>query len=164
MLNNANEEIGRSTLSASIVAVAAVQFLGSLPFLYVCGIALWGTVWVTHDFAKPAALIVVFGFPVLFSLLAVATSIGLMFLQEWARKTTIFLAIAPALGCALLLILRPPSILPSAGPNEQQALMTVGSGLVPAIFLYLLVILIPISIWWLVLFTRPSVKAQFRAK
>jgi len=146
MPNNSNEEPGHSTLSASIVAVAAVQFLGSLPFLYVCGIALWGTVWVTHDFAKPAALIVVFGFPVVFGLLAVATSIGLMFLQEWARKATIFLATAPALGCALLLILRPPSILPSAEPNEQHALMTVGSGLVPAIFLYLLVILIPIGV------------------
>src|ERR1700688_281002 len=26
----------------SVITVAAVQFLGSLPFLYVCGIALWG--------------------------------------------------------------------------------------------------------------------------
>jgi hypothetical protein len=162
MPNTRNEEIDHST-QASIVAVALVQFLGSLPFLYVCGIALWGTVLVTHDFAKPAALIVVFGFPVLFGLLAVATSIGLAFLQEWARKATIFLATAPALGCVLLLILRPPSIMPRAEPDEQQALMTVGSGLLPAIFLCLLVILIPIGVWWLVLFTRPSVKAQFQS-
>jgi len=148
--------------SPSVITVAVVQFLGSLPFLYVCGIALWGTVMVTHDVANPAALIVVFGFPVLFGLMAVATSIGLVFLREWARKATIFLAAAPVLGCALLLVLRPPSILPRAKPNEQLALMTVGSGLLFDIYLSLFLILIPISVWWLILFTRTSVRSQFR--
>jgi hypothetical protein len=123
--------------SSSVITVAVVQFLGSLPFLYVCGIPFWGTVLDTHDFSKPAALIVVFGLPFLFGLIAVATSIGLVFLREWARKATLFLATAPVLGCALLLILRPPSVLPRARPDEQAALMTVGSGLLFDIYLSL---------------------------
>jgi hypothetical protein len=56
MPNTRNEEIDHST-PASIIAVALVQFLGSLPFLYVRGITFFGAVLVTHDFAKPAALI-----------------------------------------------------------------------------------------------------------
>jgi hypothetical protein len=67
------------------------------------------------------------------------------------------------LGCALLVPLRPVSIFPAGRPNEQQALMTVGSGLILVIYLYLLMILVPISVWWLILFTRHSVKTQFQS-
>jgi hypothetical protein len=92
-------------LPASVVAVAAVQFLGSLPLLYVCGIALWGTVWETHDFANWPMLAIVLGLPFLFSLVAVVTSIGLLRLREWARRATLYLATLPVSGCALFLIL-----------------------------------------------------------
>ena len=139
--------------SASIVAVAIVQFFGSLPFLYICGISLFGAVFVTHEFSNPPFLVVVLGFPVLFSLLSLVTSIGLLFLKEWARRATMFLSTVPVLGCGLLLLVRPASILP----------MTVGSGLLVAIYLYLLVILVPISAWWLILFTRAGVKTQFQS-
>ena len=92
----------------SIVAVAAVQFLGSLPFLYVCGTTLWGAVWVTHELANSPMLIVVLGLPILFSLIAVVTSIGLLRLREWARRATLYLATLPVSGCAFFLILYHP--------------------------------------------------------
>jgi hypothetical protein len=139
----------------SIIAVAAVQFLGSLPFLYVCGIALWGTIWVTHELANsPTVLIVVFGLPFLFSLMAVVTSIGLLRLREWARRATLCLATLPVSGCALFLILYHSRDVYGAPFAVRDITHPVGK--------VLLAILIPVSIWWWVLFTRNTVRSQFR--
>lgn len=139
--------------SAPVIVVAPVQFLGSLPFLYVCGIALWGTIWVNHELANlPTVFIVVFGLPFLFSLTAVVTSIGLLRLREWARRATLYLATLPVFACALFLILYHPRDVYGAPFAVRDITHPVGK--------ILLAILIPVSIWWWVLFTRPSVKAQ----
>ena len=140
---------------SSIIAVAAVQFLGSLPFLYLCGIPLWGAVWVTHEIANSPILIVVLGLPFLFSLMAVVTSIGLLRLREWARRMTLYLATLPVFGCALFLILyHPPQDVYGAPFAVRDISHLVGK--------VLLAILIPVSIWWWVLFTRNKVRSQFR--
>ena len=138
----------------SIVAVAVVQFLGSLPFLYVCGTTLWGAVWVTHELAKSPMLIVVLGLPILFSLMAVVTSIGLLRLREWARRATLYLATLPVSGCAFFLILYHPRDVYGAPFAVRDISHLVGK--------ILLAILIPVSIWWWVLFTRNTVRSQFR--
>jgi hypothetical protein len=138
----------------SIVAVAVVQFLGSLPFLYVCGTTLWGAVWVTHELANSPMLIVVLGLPFLFSLMAVVTSIGLLRLREWARRATLYLAILPVSGCVLFLILYHPRDVYGAPFAVRDISHLVGK--------VLLAILIPVSIWWWVLFTRNTVRSQFR--
>jgi hypothetical protein len=138
----------------SIVAVAVVQFLGSLPFLYVCGIALWGTIWVTHDFVHWPTLVVIFGLPFLFSFVAVVTSVGLFRLREWARRATLYLATFPVSGCALFLILYHPQDVYGAPFAVRDVSHLVGT--------VLLAILIPISFWWWVLFTRNTVRSQFR--
>jgi len=138
----------------SIVAVATVQFLGSLPFLYICGTTLWGAVWVTHELPNSPMLVVVLGFPFLFSLLAVATSIGLLRLREWARRATLCLATLPVSGCALFLILYHPLDVYSAPFAVRDISHLVGK--------VLLAIFIPVSIWWWVLFTRNTVRSQFR--
>jgi hypothetical protein len=142
--------------SAPIIVVALVQFLGSLPFLYLCGIVLWLTIWVNHELANsPTVLIVVFGLPFLFSLTAVVTSIGLLRLREWARRATLYLATLPVSACALFLILyHPPRDVYGAPFAVRDITHPVGK--------ILLAILIPVSIWWWVLFTGPSVKAQFQ--
>jgi hypothetical protein len=100
--------------------------------------------------------------PISFSLMGLVTAVGLMLLKEWARKAAIFLSTVPALSYALLVFLRPAALVSRPRPNEQLALMTVGSGLDFAVYVYLLVILLPFSVWWLILFTRPGVKAQFQ--
>jgi hypothetical protein len=138
----------------SILAVAAVQFLGSLPFLYLCGISLWGAVWVTHEIANSPMLIVVLGLSFLFSLMAVVTSIGLLRLREWARRATLSLATLPVFGCALFLILYHPRDVYGAPFAVRDISHLVGK--------VLLAILIPVSIWWWVLFTRNKVRSQFR--
>ena len=138
----------------SIVAVAVVQFLGSLPFLYVCGTTLWGGVWVTDELANSPMLIVVLGLPILFSLIAVVTSIGLLRLREWARRATLYLGTLPVSGCALFLILYHPRDAYGAPFAVRDISHLVGK--------ILLAILIPVSIWWWVLFTRNTVRSQFR--
>jgi len=137
----------------SIVAVAVVQFLGSLPFLYVCGTTLWGAVWVTHELAKSPMLIVVLGLPILFSLMAVVTSIG-SYDSESGQEERLYLRLFPVSGCAFFLILYHPRDVYGAPFAVRGISHLVGK--------ILLAILIPVSIWWWVLFTRNTVRSQFR--
>jgi hypothetical protein len=95
--------------------------------------------------------------PFCFSLLGVATSVGLFGLREWARKMAIFLSVAPVTICGLLLLLHPDAIFPR---DVKYAILSVGSMGI-AVYAYMFMILIPVSVWWLVLFTRESVRSQF---
>ena len=151
---SSTQELNRPKLPASIVAVAAVEFLGSLPFLYLCGIALWGTLWVTHDLKDWPMSIVIFGLPFLFSLIAVVTSIGLLWRREWARITTLGLATFPVCACALFLILHHPHDVYGTPFAVRDVSRLIGK--------ILLAILIPAGIWWWVLLTRNAVRSQFR--
>ncbi len=92
---------------------------------------------------------VVYGAAFLFSLAGIVASVGLLWLREWARKTTLWLATLPLLWCALFLILY-DSKLPKSYDIVRPIVET------------LLGILAPISIWWWVLFTRGYVRSQFR--
>lgn len=80
------------------------------------------------------------------------------------RQLTLFLSTVPVLGCALMILVRPASIFPPTGLDEHDALMTVGSGFMLVIYLYLLAFVIIISVWWLMLFTRIGIKEQFPGK
>ena len=137
--------------SPSVIAAAVVQFLGSVPFLCVCGYYLWGTVWFSpRGFASFTMRILIFvGLPFLFSLVAVASSIGLLRLRGWARTVTLCLATLPVSACVLDLIL----------DSHRPGVIEI----VP-ITKILLAILAPVSIWWWALFTRPSVRSQFRVE
>jgi hypothetical protein len=103
-----------------------------------------------------------FGYAVLpfcFSLLGVATSAGLFSMREWARKMAIFLSVAPVTICGLLLLLHPDAIFPP-DVGAKYAILAVGDlGIV--VYACMFVILIPVSVWWLILFTRKSVCSQF---
>jgi hypothetical protein len=103
-----------------------------------------------------------FGYAVLpfcFSLLGVATSAGLFGMREWARKMAIFLSVAPVTICGLLLLLHPDAIFPP-DVGAKYAILAVGDlGIV--VYACMFVILIPVSVWWLILFTRKSVYSQF---
>ena len=100
--------------------------------------------------------------PLCFSLLGVATSAGLLGLREWARKMAIFNSVAPVTVCGLLLLLRPNAIFPPDA-GAKYAILAVGDlGII--VYAYMFMILIPVSVWWLVLFTRESVRSQFRSQ
>ena len=132
--------------SPSVIAVAVAEFLGSLPFLCICGYYLGGIVWFSpHNVARyPFSYFFLLGLPFLFSLVAAVSSIGLLRLREWARTMTLGLATFPVSACALFLILHHPHAFEF--PIEKP----------------LLAILAPVSVWWWVLFTRRSVRSQFR--
>jgi hypothetical protein len=145
--------------SGPIVAVAAIQLLGGLaalvpPGLYFVALIQSHRLFPTLNFQSldPAVYAVYVAIPICFGLFGIVASIGLLRLREWARRITLLLSIISVSGCALLIILRPPSVFPLA----------IGGGLYFLAFELLLVILIPISIWWLILLTRESVRSQFR--
>ena len=145
---------------------AAVLLTGS-------ALILLASVWVFADAAEsyrdagqPLSRIVnarVFAYAVLpfcLSLLGVASTAGLFGLREWARKMAIFLSVAPVTICGLLLLLHPDAIFP---PDVQYAILAPGSMGI-AVYAYMFMILIPVSVWWLILFTRDSVRSQFRSQ
>jgi hypothetical protein len=154
--------------SASIVAAGLVLALGCVVMLLpeawfvtnLIGDDLKFGIPLPNFISGPGVFL--FVLPISFSLIGLVTAVGLMLLKEWARKAAIFLSTVPALSYALLVFLRPASIVSRPRPNEQLSLMTIGSGLDFAVYVYLLVILSPFSVWWLILFTRPGVKAQFQ--
>jgi heme/copper-type cytochrome/quinol oxidase subunit 4 len=96
-----------------------------------------------------AILLVVFG------LLGIVTSIGLLYLQEPARKAAIFLSTAPisVVVFALFLLLTENSQHGAESMNAAFGFIVCGVVFVP---------LLPLSIWWLALFTRDKVRSQFR--
>ena len=93
-------------------------------------------------------ILIYLGLPFLFSLVAVASSIGLLRLRGWARTMTLCLATLPVSSCVLDLIL-----------DHQPGVIEI----VPVTKI-LLAILAPVSIWWWALFTRTSVRSQFRVE
>jgi hypothetical protein len=150
----------------SVVAVVLTQFLLSAAVLTFWGLELWGLVVfyrrypTNHQVLGPSVWIFYIGLPVAFALLGIVTSLGLVRLREWARRSTIFLSVVPVATYALLLIIRPASLFPSArGHGGIYAIGDVYSYVVG----FLVVILAVISIWWLVVFTQPGVKAKFQA-
>jgi hypothetical protein len=159
----------------SVIAVAVVEFLGSALALLVSLVFLqsdielyrmsekfvhiYGPASAFH-FLGPAVYIVYMILPMLFGLLGIVCACGLLGLREWARKGTLFLATVPVLVCVLLVLFHPSAVFP---PDPGQgAILAFGGGIYLALFVYLLVVLIPVSIWWQILLTRESVRSQFR--
>jgi hypothetical protein len=155
-------------LKIGVVLAAAVLFMGSVLILLATVLMFTNAVESYHIAGQPLSGIVnarLFAYAVLpfcFSLLGTATSVGLFGLREWARKMTIFLSVAPVSICGLLLLLRPEAIFhPDIG--SKYAILAVGDlGIV--VYACMFMILIPVSAWWLVLFTRESVRFQFRSQ
>ena len=132
----------------SVIAVVVFQLIGSLPILYVSGLALWGAARVGELRHSPMVPIV-YGSTLLFSVVGVVAAVGLLRLREWARRTTLWLATLSVSWCALFLLLYEPRV-----PRSYDIVRPIDE--------ILLGILVPVSIWWWVLFTRSSVRSQFR--
>lgn len=98
--------------------------------------------------------VIAIGVPLCLSLSGVVTGIGLLGLRNWARITTLSMATLPVCGCALFLGLYHPR-------NIQGAIFVVGD-LLPTIAWAFLAVLLPVSVWWWLLFTRKTVRSRFR--
>jgi len=112
-------------------------------------------------FLDPAFYVVFMILPTSFGLLGIDCAGGLLGLREWARKGTLFLATVPVLVCVLLVLFHPSAVFFSPDPG-QGAILAFGGGVYLALFVCLLVVLIPVSIWWQIMLTRESVRSQFR--
>jgi len=152
----------------SVALAAAVLLMGSVLILLAIVLMFTNAVESYRIAGKPLSGIVnarLFAYgvlPVCFSLLGVITSVGLLGLREWARKMAIFLSVGPMTICGLLLLLRPAAIFPPDA-GAKYAILAVGDlGIV--VYACMFVILVPVSVWWLVLFTRESVRSQFRSQ
>jgi hypothetical protein len=153
----------RDEPSISIVAVAAVQFLGSLAILLLPAVLLTDEIhfhrWYPAAYQPKSAgfYVVLVALPICLSRFGVITSIGVVRQRVWARRVTLFFATIPTLICVLWLILHHPRAV------GDSSLLVVGE-LSNALAAYLLVVLAPISLWWWILFTGKSVRSQFRGR
>ncbi len=105
----------------SVVAVAAIQFLGSALAAFLSGAMLWSEIQIyflvkrsletygssahiRFEFLNPLVYLTFILFPMAIGLLGMGSSMGLLCMREWARKTTIFLATVPVSVCVLLVL------------------------------------------------------------
>ncbi len=152
--------------SAGVTAAATLALLG-------CGSAffLWGYFFLTllnapadekhqHFYqAHPIAFLLIALVPSGVIAMGIRTGIGLFQLRPWARLGAIIWASITLGFCLCLVALRPfeTFIFPDhfVGPSESMnQLMAIA----------VVILLLPVSVWWLFLFRMPSVKLQFQGE
>ncbi|HEY4979470.1 MAG TPA: hypothetical protein VII25_09920 [Candidatus Acidoferrum sp.] len=146
--------------SASIIAAGILAILGSLLAMLSMAVALMGLYLTPAQRDVPAfassAAAVMFGFLFFVALFGVFTGIGLLRLKNWARISALIWAgvtvFFSSLGVMTILLIPFPAV-PTA-PNVNMAAV---KAFVAAF--YALPILI--GIWWLILFNKAAIKAQF---
>jgi hypothetical protein len=99
--------------SAAVTAVAVVLVLGSLTILTGVVAEFVSAVSICRNTGQPLTDLLtprvsMLGFlPAMFSLLGLAAAVGLLFAREWARRTTLFLALAPFVVYLPIVVFRP---------------------------------------------------------
>jgi hypothetical protein len=152
--------------SASVTVAAVAAILGGLFFLLCFSAALLvmllvklpGTFSEVPPFLRNFMLATQ-GFMICVSLFGIATGIGLIYLRKWAR---ISILIWGGVSVFFGVVGIPIAFLTPIPPTPNAADLPAGSMQAGHLIL-LLIYGIPllIGIWWLVLFNRKSVKAQF---
>ena len=155
-----------SKRSASVTAAAVVAILGSLILLLCCSAAffvfLLGKLPGTSSELPPSMRYMMLGtqgFMVCLSLFGVATGIGLIYLRKWARISILIWGGFSVFFCGIgmpFVFLMPFSPSPNT-PDLPAGSMTA----LRLILLFVYGIPLLIGVWWLILFNRKSVKAQF---
>jgi hypothetical protein len=150
--------------SSSILAVAVVLLLGSLLIL---SVSLWTLNYMIqhsydwNDFRMSISTLVNAMFfaltllQIIFSLMGIIVSIGLLQLREFARKAAIFLSTVPIViltFCLLILLTANESRTGREGIAAGYGFFLYGAFFLP---------LLPLSIWWCIALMGARVKAQF---
>src|SRR5216683_363897 len=154
--------------SASTIAAAIVAILAGLFVLLCCSLAFFGTLLNTLPAnpveAQPfvrSAMLATLGFMMCLAIFGIATGIGLILLRNWARISALIwggLCVffgAIGIPVAFFIPLVPPESVPNLSADSMQAVRWI------LLFFYGLPLIV--GIWWLILFNRKTVKAQFAA-
>lgn len=153
-------------LSASVIAAAVVAILGSLLLLLGCSAAFFLFLLSKNpgpasDFPPVLRTIMLGsqGFMMAVAIFGIATGIGLLYLRNWARISILtwggLLVFFGLIGIVFIFLMPlTPSLngppVSAVNMSEVRLVLCVVYGL-PLI----------VGVWWLVLFTRSSVKSQF---
>lgn len=135
----------RSRPTASIIAAAVFQIVVSILALILFKRGLMATYFSGEYMHAPEAVPILAG---LFSvaLVDVILGIGLLRLRSWARRASLVVASLALCASAVAAML------------YQRK---VGFDFTPLVLDCLVAMLIPVNIWWWILFTRKGVRAQF---
>lgn len=150
--------------SGGVTAAAIVLFLGSALLILFMGLSCLLLVFPQPGDVNPTqqyqAFIFGIGFYGVFAAWGVVTAVGILRLRNWARISILVMA-GFAISCLLLAIVSLFLIGPmmSQMPGMNAGIEKVMLG----IFIVMFAIPIGISIWWLVLFMRRSVRTQFES-
>src|ERR1700684_504247 len=131
--------------SFSIVAVAAFHMLAGLAALSIFALAVW-SLYLSRRVSVPTDAPQVLGALLVIAFLVIVTAIGLWRLQVWARRMSLGLGLVSAGACAVAAIV------------HQR---TTGFDFTPDALKFALWVLIPVNLWWWIVFTRQRVVAQF---
>jgi len=152
----------KPSASGSVIAAAVVAIAGSVLTILVFSLVLLSFALVgsaqtpeTPAFLK-IALEIMFVLFLCVAIFGVVTGVGLIRLRNWARiSALVWAGVCSFFGAFGVLIV---SIAPfPTPPNIPPQSMSIFRGV--ALFMYLVPLLI--GVWWLILFNRKSIKAQF---
>ena len=105
----------------------------------------------------PATFLMMAIVPPLISAVGIRTGVGLFQLKTWARKAALLWATIALAFCLAIIAMRPfeTFVIPQQFVTDVESLKQL-------LVISVLVLLLPISIWWLFYFRMVSVKAQFQ--
>ncbi len=159
---------GSSKASASVIAAAVVAILCALLVLLSCSITFLAFLLLKLPGSAPelpplvkTMELVMMGFTVCLSVAGIATGVGLIYLRNWARISILIwggvFTFFAAVGIPFAFVL--PKISPPNAPELPES----SQQLVQWILVFMYGLPLVIGIWWLILFNRKSIKAQFIA-
>jgi hypothetical protein len=149
--------------SAGVTAAAALAVLGSLISFFTWGASIFPLINLPAN-AKgqrfyelhPLAFALVALVPPLLVALGLFTGVGLFQLRAWARKAALLWASIALAFCLSMIALRPfeTFAIPEHFVSEVESMRQL-------LAISVVVMLLPVSIWWLFFFRLKSVVAQF---
>jgi len=154
-----------STASGSVIAAAVVAIAGSVLTILCFCLTLLSVAFVGSGSRPQLPAPVKIGAEIMFGLFiavaifGVATGIGLIRLRNWARISALVWAGFSGFCCAFGLVFVVLIPFP-APPNAPAASMAMVRWILFSV--YGLPVLV--SVWWLVLFNRSTIKSQFRGE
>jgi hypothetical protein len=151
--------------SAGVTAAATLAILGSVTSFF-----LWGNLFLALLNAPPddqgkhlyqthtVAFLLISTVPSVLIALGIWTGIGLFQLRRWARVAALTWASIALVFCLLMIAFRPfeTFFIPDHFVSELESLKQL-------IAIAIVLMLLPVSIWWLFFFRTESVKLQFLA-